>query len=107
VSESRYYAYVSPKERARRRRCMDQQSTFQTGDDIFELETDPMQKARKDIKRYNKAASLCKILLQRPHILIGVSRELASSKRSARLMGTAGEPKSGLCGLCLCRPVTT
>jgi hypothetical protein len=41
---------------------MDQQSTFQTGNAIFELETDPMQKARKDIKRYNKVASLCKIL---------------------------------------------
>ena len=41
---------------------MDQQSTFQTGDDIFELEADPMQKARKEIKRYDKAASLCKIL---------------------------------------------
>ena len=41
---------------------MDQQSTFQIGNDIFELETEPMQKARNDIKRYNKAASLCKIL---------------------------------------------
>ena len=41
---------------------MDQQSTFQTGNDIFELEVDPMQKARKEIKRYNRAASFCKIL---------------------------------------------
>ena len=41
---------------------MDQQSTFQTGNDSFELEADPMQNARKAIKRYNKAASLCKIL---------------------------------------------
>ena len=41
---------------------MDQQSQFQVGNDIFELEADPMQKARKAIKRYNKAASLCKIL---------------------------------------------
>jgi len=41
---------------------MDQQSTFQTGNDIFGLEVDPMQKARKEIKRYEKAASLCKML---------------------------------------------
>ena len=41
---------------------MDQQCTFQTGNDIFELETDSTQKARKAIKRYDKAASLCKIL---------------------------------------------
>lgn len=41
---------------------MDQQSTFQSGDDIFELEADPMQKARTAIKRYDKAASLCKML---------------------------------------------
>ena len=41
---------------------MDQQSAFQAGDGIFELETEPMQKARKAIKRYDKAASLCKIL---------------------------------------------
>ena len=41
---------------------MDQQSTFKTGDGIFELEADPLQKARKDIRRYDKVASLCKIL---------------------------------------------
>ena len=39
---------------------MDQQSAFQAGDGIFELETEPMQKARKAIKRYDKAASLSK-----------------------------------------------
>jgi Protein of unknown function (DUF4231) len=41
---------------------LNQQSPFQAGDDVFELEADPTQKARKAIKRYNKAASLCKIL---------------------------------------------
>ena len=41
---------------------MDQQSTFQTGNDIFGLETEPMRKARQEIKRYDRAASLCKIL---------------------------------------------
>ena len=41
---------------------MDQQSYIQTGEDILELATDPMQKARKDIRRYDKAASVCKIL---------------------------------------------
>ena len=41
---------------------MDQQFTFQTGNDIFGLEAEPMRKARKEIKRYDKAASLCKIL---------------------------------------------
>jgi hypothetical protein len=41
---------------------MDQQSIFQTGNDIFGLEVDPIQKARKEIKRYEKAASLCKML---------------------------------------------
>ena len=44
--------------------------------------------------------------LLRTHILIG-SKELASGKRFATLMEAAGEPKSGLCGLCLCGPVTT
>jgi len=48
---------------------MDQQSQFQVGNGIFELEADPMQKARKAIKRYNKAASLCKIL---HYFLLGV-----------------------------------
>lgn len=41
---------------------MDQQSQFQVGNDLFGLEAEPMQKARKEIKRYNKAASLCKML---------------------------------------------
>jgi hypothetical protein len=41
---------------------MDQQSPIQAGEDILELATDPMQKARKDIRRYDKAASLYKIL---------------------------------------------
>jgi hypothetical protein len=41
---------------------MDQQSSIQAGEDILELATDPMWKARKDIRRYDKAASLCKIL---------------------------------------------
>jgi hypothetical protein len=48
---------------------MDQQSTFQTGNDIFGLEADPMQKARKEIKHYEKAASLCKML---HYCLLGV-----------------------------------
>ena len=48
---------------------MDQQSTFQSGENIFELEADPIQKARKEIKRYNKAASLCKMLY---YFLLGV-----------------------------------
>ena len=61
-AENRYYACISLKESARRRWCMDQQSAFQAGDGIFELETEPMQKARKAIKRYNRAASFCKIL---------------------------------------------
>jgi len=47
---------------------MDQQSAFQAGDGIFELETESMQKARKEIKRYDKAASFCKIL---HHCLLG------------------------------------
>ena len=41
---------------------MDQQSTFQTGNDIFELEAESLRKARKEIKRYDRVASLCKIL---------------------------------------------
>ena len=41
---------------------MDQQSPIQAGEDILELATDPMRKARNDRKRYAKAASLCKIL---------------------------------------------
>ena len=41
---------------------MDQQSPIQAGEDILELATDPMPKARKDRRRYDKAASLCKLL---------------------------------------------
>jgi len=41
---------------------MDQQSPIQAGEDILELATDPRRKARKDIRRYDKAASICKIL---------------------------------------------
>ena len=41
---------------------MDQQSPIQAGEDILELATYPMRKARTDIRSYDKAASLCKIL---------------------------------------------
>ena len=47
---------------------MDQQSPIQAGEEILELATDPMQKARKARRRYDKAAALYKIL---HYVLLG------------------------------------